>query len=69
MNDRIDRVKDDHKDHGADNIKVQVNKRCTSRIFGGEIPESIAVTHVPIFCPMMIGRAVPKLTAPVAHNA
>lgn len=35
MNDRIDRVKDDHKDHGADNIKVQVNKRCTSRIFGG----------------------------------
>ena len=31
--------------------------------------EISAVTQVPIFCPMMIGMAALKFTAPVAHNA
>ena len=31
--------------------------------------DMIAVTLVPIFCPIIIGIAVPKLTAPVAHSA
>ena len=32
-------------------------------------PESRAVTQVPMFWPMMMGMAVPKLTAPVMHRA
>ena len=31
--------------------------------------EIIAVTQVPIFCPMMIGNAIPKLIEPVAQSA
>ena len=33
------------------------------------MPESTAVTQVPIFCPRIIGTAVPKDTAPVAQRA
>ena len=33
------------------------------------IPEIMAVTQVPIFCPMIMGTAAPKLTAPVMHSA
>ncbi len=31
--------------------------------------EISAVTQVPIFCPMMMGTAVAKFTAPVAQSA
>ena len=31
--------------------------------------DSRAVTQVPMFWPMMMGMAVPKLTAPVTHRA
>ena len=33
------------------------------------IDEIIAVTQVPIFCPIIIGIAVLYPTAPVTHNA
>ena len=33
------------------------------------ILEIIAVTQVPIFCPMMIGNAVPVVTAPEIQSA
>ena len=47
--------------------------RCTSAarlaFLLAPIPEIMAVTQVPIFCPMMMGMALPKLTAPVAQRA
>ena len=47
--------------------------KCTNAVrfafLDAPIEEIIAVTQVPMFCPMMIGIAHPKLTAPVLHNA
>ena len=55
------------------NVPMILKYRCTNAallaFFLVPIHDMSAVTHVPIFCPMIIGIAVLNDTAPVAHNA
>ena len=54
-------------------VPLILKKRCTAAALFAfllvPILEMIAVTQVPMFCPIMIGNAVLKLTAPVAQSA
>ena len=54
-------------------MPIILKERCTAATLLAPllapIDERIAVTQVPIFCPMMIGMAVPYVTDPVRHSA
>ena len=50
-------------------LKYKWTKAARLAFFFAPIAEINAVIQVPIFCPMMIGSAVPKVTLPVAQSA
>lgn len=69
MNKRIQCIEYDHENNRTTNIEEKVYCCCSFCILLVPILEMIAVTQVPMFCPIMIGNAVLKLTAPVAQSA
>ena len=54
-------------------VPIMLKERCTAATLlaprFAPMEERIAVTQVPIFCPMIIGIVVPYVTAPVLQSA